>query len=240
MTPLEKAGFVAHARLPVFRRRVESTRGIIAAGLALGPSYVACSWGKDSIVMTHLVQSVDPEVPVVFFADPDQDMIDDYAGVSSGYMERFPTVYEELNPGGDRVPHKLAASRIWQRYRVAFVGVREEECNSRRMDLIRHGEIHQYTAGARAGSYRVWPLGKWSWKDVWGYICLHDLPYLPSYDAKMADDKRFSRTCNVMPKFMKDGPKGANMGRINRLRARNPAYYNYLCQNFPEIAFLGS
>lgn len=239
MRAIERAGFLAHAETAAFRRRIDQAADLVREAAALGSAYVACSWGKDSVVLTHLAQSVLTDVPVIFFRDPEEEMIDDYAAVEAAYLARFPTRYEPQSFGGDRVPDKVRAAALWGRYPVALVGIRAEESGDRRIERRMRGPIHRYVAGPMAGSWRAWPLCDWTWRDVWGYVCRYDLPMLSSYEHPANADREHSRTCNLVAKGIPYGPKGAGMGRIAVLRERNPAYYNYLKLHFPEVARCG-
>jgi 3'-phosphoadenosine 5'-phosphosulfate sulfotransferase (PAPS reductase)/FAD synthetase len=239
VTPAERAGFLAHARLPTFARRIKQAQSVLETALGLGAAYVANSWGKDSLVLLHLVQQQQPSIPALFFADPDEEALDNYAEMAATYCARFPhTTYERLCFEGDRVPDKVASAALWQSYPVALVGIRAEESAGRRTARKVQGLIHRYTAGPHAGSWRAWPLADWTWRDVWAYVVAHDLPMLASYEHPANADRSRSRTCNLLAKEIAYGPKGAQFGRISQLKERCPAYFNHLAEFYPEIARL--
>ncbi len=234
MDEAERLMFEGWSRLPSFRRKVEQAKATICEALAIAPAYVACSWGKDSTVLLHLAQQVKPDVQAVFWTDPEQENFGNYNEVIRRYCDRFQPNYLEIDIEGDRVPHKIEASKLWETYPVALIGVRKQEQGKRKYSF-KHGLIHQYTTGAWAGSWRVFPLGFWNWEDVWAYCVGNDLPYLDAYDHPAAGDRARSRTCNLLAK--QDGnTKGVQYGRIAALRARNPAYYAYLQEFYPAIA----
>lgn len=222
-----------HARLCSHRAKVEKTKETIAEALNIGPAYVACSWGKDSVALLRLSQSVQPDVPALFFVDAEQEMLDNYSEVISAYRARFPTNYSEVGLSGNRVPDKIRVSRVWERYPVALIGLRAEENRGRAIALRTHGLIHRYRSGASKGSWRACPLAWWSWLDVWAYTVANDLPYLDSYDHHSNPSRKVSRTCNLLAKR---GTKGAAAGRIAGLKERVPEYFFFLRENYPEIA----
>lgn len=45
----------AYSKLPAFKLRINKALDIIREGLGKGTAYVAVSWGKDSVVLLHLV-----------------------------------------------------------------------------------------------------------------------------------------------------------------------------------------
>ncbi|UFP97186.1 phosphoadenosine phosphosulfate reductase family protein [Gloeobacter morelensis] len=236
MDEAERLGFLAYSKLPVFERCVEAALTVVREALTLGPAYVAVSWGKDSTTLLHLVQQINPRVAAIFWTAPHQQLLNDYAGMARRYCARYPhTQYFEIDVEGDRVPDKVAFTRPWEQYPVAFVGIRAQENRRTRGNaLARHGLIHQYKVGERAGSWRVAPLGWWDWRAVWAYTVLHDLPYLASYDDTSAVGRDLSRTCNLVAK----NPSGATQGRLALLRRQSPEYWNQLVERMPWIASL--
>lgn len=233
MDEAERLMFEGWATLPQFKRKVAQTQKIIQDALKIAPAYVACSWGKDSTVLVHLCQQVDPNVPVIFWTDPEQEILGNYSSVIQRYCQKFSPNYREIDTPGDRVPEKLEISRIWEEYPMAIVGIRKEEGGARR-HAVKYGLIHRYRSGSRLETWRAWPLLYWTWRDVWAYILAHQIPYLSAYDHPLADHKSVSRTCNLFAK-KRGNTKGLGSGRIENLRRINPEYYGYLKSNFPGI-----
>lgn len=235
MKETERRMFLLHAKLSGFQQRIKKAREDIAAALEFAPGYVATSWGKDSTVLLHLTQSVRPDVPAVFFTSWEQEMLDNYEEVIRAYCARFPTQYHALDFEGDRVPHKVLNAELWETWPLALIGMRAEESAGRRWAMKKYGIVHQYKHKDWKDSWRVCPLAWWTWRDVWAYTVLHDLPYLKSYDHPVNADRKYSRTCNLLAK--KTGnTKGVEFGRIARLKQISPDYYRYLQANYPEIA----
>lgn len=233
MKETDRKAFAIHATLNVFKSRVERAKASIAEALTVAPAYVACSWGKDSVALLHLTQQVMPDVPVIFFVAAEQEMLDNYQATIEKYRTLFPTNYLELDLVGDRVPDKVKASNVWELYPMALIGLRAEESVGRRMSLRKHGLIHQFKTGAAKESWRACPLAWWSWRDVWAYTIVNNLPYLTSYDHWAQESYQHSRTCNLLAK---KNTKGTQWGRIAILKQRAPEYYQYLQLHYPEIA----
>jgi len=234
MNEVERDAFNGWALTPRFSRKVEQASRIIEEALKIGPAYVACSWGKDSIVMLHIAQRIMPNIRVVHFSDARQDMLDNYSEVINEYTTRFPINYLDLQLGGDRVPHNVARAKLWEEFAVAIVGVRKEESNKRKIIIAQYGTIHQYTSGKQKGSWRAYPLAFFSWQDVWSYIVRFNLPYLKSYDHPGNQNRSLSRTC-VRVAVNKRNPSAMQFGRIAYIRQFAPEYWHYLAEFYPEI-----
>lgn len=223
MERVERDAFLAHATLPTFKRKVEKAKEIIHEALAIAPAYVAVSWGKDSVVMLHLVQSICPDILAIHLKNDIQQLIHDYKGIINSYQTLFPyTNYQEITINiGERIPVSISSLKLWKSFPMSFIGLRfEENPNKRGRSIKKYGYIHEYSTGIKKGSYRCVPLSYWTWMDVWSYIALHNLPYLDSYDLLPKDR---GRTCNVLPTSVNQ--KGASIGRIGELRKNSPEAY---------------
>lgn len=236
MEEVETHAFIAYAQLPVFKRRVAEALALIAQGMKIAPAMVGCSWGKDSTTLLHLAQQIKSDIPTVHFRTPLQDMLDDFQYVKMQYCDRFSPNYSEIGLDLEvTIPMGVRASRLSERYPVSILGVRAQESKKRRCSIAKYGCIHQYQSGVLSGSWRVFPLAKWNWQDVWAYVCLHDLPYLSSYDHFSSEGRDRSRTTNVMP-FLGGGSDSQRMGRIAQIKANAPEAYAFLLEFYPEIA----
>jgi len=228
MDEQSRASFLGWTQLPRFKKRVEEAKRTINEALAIAPSYVAVSWGKDSTVLLHLCQQIDPNIKAISLGNPDRSFCG-YEQVISDYCDRFPTNLETIEIEGDHVPDKLKQLRLWERYPMAIVGVRKEESQYRSMAISRYGLIYQFTNGEKEGSWRCFPLGYWGWQDVWGYIVQHDLPYLSAYDRQSWER---GRTTDHLSKSTK---KRWQRTRLEGLASIAPEYYQYLLKQYPEM-----
>jgi len=218
MDEAERLMFEGWAQLPQFKRKVEQAKAVIQEALEISPAYVACSWGKDSLVMAHLAWLKNPTIQIVHIGAQYQDKLDNYLEVESDFQRRFPCLYSRVDL--DMRNAKSTFDSIQSTLPpLAFVGLRAEEGKRRRASLSSKGSIYQY----KDGSYRACPLAWWAWKDVWAYIVLHDLKYLASYDHEANLEKHLSRTAVHVGRG-----RGASMGRFERLRKINPEYYSLI------------
>lgn len=224
MDKQERLSFEGCAKLPSFQRKVEQSKEIIREALAIGPAYVAVSWGKDSIVMLHLCQQIDPGIHAISFGHPERELISNYQETERTYCDRFPTQLTTISMDGDHVPAKIAKARLWEQYSIAFVGLRKEESAKRKIALCKHGPNYQY----KAGHWRSCPLLNWKTIDVWAYVVANNLPYLKAYDLG-AD-----RTTDHVSKSSK---RDYQATRLEEFRLIAPEYYQYLQTHFPETFY---
>lgn len=177
------------AQLPQFKRKVEKAKEVIAEALAIvNQPIVAVSWGKDSVVLAHMVRSVQPDTLMVFAEGFFMNSYDNFTEVQNLFLEKFPSRYIALNQTKDAAlakrteppPKKMIREAI--DHDLVFMGLRKEESKNRRASLCRYGLLHQYQSGKMAGKWRCCPLADWKGKDIWAYTIAYDLPYLASYN----------------------------------------------------------
>lgn len=215
MESIEREAFLAHTKLPIFKRKVDRAKEIIREALAIAPAYVAVSWGKDSVVMLHLVQSICSDILAISFGHYEREMISNYAETEALYREHFGLNINTILIDGDHVPNKVKSQKLWLQYPVAFVGLRIEESARRKATLLKNGAIYQY----KKGDYRACPVFNWTSQDVWAYIVANDLPYLKAYDLGA------KRTTDHVSKNLK---KDYQVSRLEEFRKYAPEYASYL------------
>jgi 3'-phosphoadenosine 5'-phosphosulfate sulfotransferase (PAPS reductase)/FAD synthetase len=228
MERIERDAFLAHATLPTFKRKVEKAKEIIREALAIAPSYVAVSWGKDSVVMLHLVQSICPDILAVFLGHSEQDLITNFSGVQNSYLTKFASNYKAIfldrNQELEYSPTKIKDALDRLQIPLAFVGVRSEESKVRRFSVKKYGYIYQY----KAGNFRCYPIANFSWIDIWAYTCLNELPYLEAYD-KIDFSSPESRTSLH---FGRSKKSALGVQRFERFKRICPQFFEYVKENY--------
>ena len=182
---------------------------------------ISSSFGKDSVVLIHLVHRVDDSVPIIFndtgvgfpetkkymkkleekwelnidVVKPKQtffEIVDEYG---------YPKTSRASKSGDPRQPKccKILKEEPMQQYikkndiDLNFVGLCAYEGNQRRWAYIRTGNATYY--------HKTWdviksiPLIWWELDDVWNYIDNHDIPKNPVYE-KYDLDRTGCITCS--------------------------------------------
>jgi phosphoadenosine phosphosulfate reductase len=68
-------------------------------------------------------------------------------------------------------------------YEIWFTGLRREQSPTwANLELL---ETHQLPNGKEL--LKVSPLALWTWDDVWGYLRVNEIEYLPLYDRGYSD-----------------------------------------------------
>ena len=197
--------------------RILSAEREIASWASARKGYVACSWGKDSVVVADLSRVTN--WPLVWIriepiANPD------CLRVRDEFLRINPhTAYDEicytLPPGDDgdtgrSSPKFQGFAEAVKRYGDCYIsGVRGAESASR-------AKLLKATAGVTVRSLA--PLIKWSDQDVFSYLALMNLPIHPAYAMTFggAVDRGRVRVGEI------GGHSGAGTGRTEWEKAYYP------------------
>jgi len=170
-----------NARSDRLQQLVERSIAEVRAFAEQGRCYASVSWGKDSMLLAHLIATEAPHVPLVhlhsWWGNPDSDLVRDL------FLQTFPQVrYDEIevtydwereiNPAVSlylREGYALAANRHGDRY---LTGMRKQESKSRAMRMMRYGMSTEMTCA---------PIGWWNTASVFAYLHKHELPVHPVY-----------------------------------------------------------
>lgn len=168
-------------------RQAEALNAIIAFTVDQPPCYAGVSWGKDSVVVAHLLWCTARHVSLMHLRptnhNPDCDAVRDayfaqfsgqpYVEVEVSYegIDRANTPHQELDRLTDQ--RWYAAIREFEKpYNGRHVlGIRADESAGRRIRMLRWG-LNSPNACA--------PIGRWSTADVFAYLA-SELPVHPAY-----------------------------------------------------------
>lgn len=214
-----------YSKMPEYKFLVSKTISFIKwALLRVQNPYLACSFGKDSSVMLHLVFNQFPNIKVKFLGKRETDLIDDYAGVIK-WWEHKNVLIERITylgwmEGGTRFG--IAANMRADEHDSFFVGIRKEESVARRITLKKDGKFFKM----KDGKIRIAPLADWSIKDIATYMLSNNLPVLKAYKREGFD----ARTTSSIPRRYR-------REAIARLKDSDIASYNKLIQMFPDAKY---
>lgn len=247
MSPLERAGYLAHARSAGFLRKVVSARQCIGHALSLGAFYISMSCGKDSSVLASLVLEIAPTTPIRIATCWETRLVHQNLDTClDWWQERYPkapltevpyrpTRGMVLGPEDLSLPEGRMVAMLNEGTDCvgAFIGLRAKESGNRALSLLHHRSegrypIHRYQSGERAGTYRACPLERWDVKDIGAYLTLHGIPILNTYDLEGLDARTTLRLC----------PEAIRGGVLASLRRRAPADYRALIEAHPELSHL--
>ena len=205
----------------IHMRRIESSALRAVERFLRDPSecYASVSWGKDSVVVAHLVRRVEPTVPLVHVTrragealryrngvatcriqNPDCDAVRD------AFLALWPMPYcERERVVGDESSYAHIVREFGDR---RIMGIRSSESGTRALSAKTHGISTKNVCR---------PILNWSTDDVFAYLARHDLPVHPAYAMSMSGelDRSVLRVASI------GGHQGVGMGR----RAWERRYY---------------
>jgi phosphoadenosine phosphosulfate reductase len=154
--------------------KIEQSLGIISNWLDTHkPGAVYTSWGKDSVVLLHLVSLLKIKVPVVYMRFTDRDN-PDCELVRDLFLETHDMDYHEDSFEYVKVrktgAHWKALQKKYGPYRIT--GIRNDESGIRKMVYLVYRESSKYSCR---------PLSLWRGKEIFAFIEQNGLPLCPVY-----------------------------------------------------------
>ena len=181
MNERTRKGFIYHTRTEDYKKHLKETIQIIEK--IPEDYYVSYSGGKDSTVLTHLCLKANPS-RIIWHWDYGDYLIP--RPIEEEVMDNLyllgarRVIYDKRVCEDARTNHGYGYKQFFktiQRNMCIYnldggiIGVRREESKTRK---------NRYTSYFQEGNY--YPLLNWTWEDVWGYICVNNLPYVSTYD----------------------------------------------------------
>jgi 3'-phosphoadenosine 5'-phosphosulfate sulfotransferase (PAPS reductase)/FAD synthetase len=216
-----------YAQTNAYKWRVEKTKRFIAESLAkVNSPYVACSFGKDSSVMLHLVLEQKPDVQVKCLGKKETHLIDDYAGIFQWWESNFGIQVEFIEYTGwledSKAKTGISENVTDSENDSFFVGLRMEESFARRVSLKKYGMFHVL----KNGKTRIAPLCAWKTNDIAAYMLTNNLPILKAYQREGFSART---TTNIPSKYPHEA--------LARLKDQDVTAYNELLKMLPDAKY---
>lgn len=210
--------------------------------------YVAWSTGKDSTVMLWLILQIDPDIEVIYFdadsALPEsKDMLRELPeqwGFRLRIVKTRPILDTLAEYGLDHPNIEYYTMRdtvvrpvrqlIKEGYDGVAVGIRAEESRQRRWATAKYRGLWQ---ARTTGMHTVWPVARWTARDIWATIVVYDLPYNAAYDKTAFTEREKMRVSYWA------GETGRTYGRYAWLRYYYPKLWAKLCERVPGARAYG-
>lgn len=172
-----------HAESKGFKYRLDKTLSIIKEYMASNRFYyVGVSWGKDSVVLAHMIRSLKFNPLFVYIRMLDNE--NPYSeAVRDIFLFEHEIKYEEFSysyrsapaswfKNGKPVRWYQILNELKLKYGAHVTGIRKDESAKRKMRFIGHG---RETVNSFA------PFEFFTVKDVFAYLAENDLPVHPNY-----------------------------------------------------------
>lgn len=212
-----------YAKMPEHKALVARTLGFVKWALSqVQQPYVACSFGKDSGVMLHLVLQFAPDIPVRFIRwQNETELLGNYDDV----IARWGGInLEQVILHRDTVEDKRKERFDTDGYDAYFIGFRCEESNGRRITIKTHGRFYKM----QDGKTRICPLADWKTRDVAAYIATNNIPTLDTYEQFGFSERTTSRVARA--------DYGIREHSLRLLKEKDITKYNQLLANYPELS----
>lgn len=219
---LDDNRYLLHVRLARYRKLLLQTNKFIFESLQrIIQPYVACSFGKDSSVLLHLMLINKPNIAVRFARHPETNILDDYERIIAWWKRNYDINLEEVFCEGGLVKIKhhqreMLNAGNWDSF---FLGIRAEESQGRMFSLKRYGQFHRL----KNGRVKISPLAWWREADIAAYIQTQKLPLLDKYGHGGIG----ARTTSGIPRTH------INESLLS-LKQRDVSAFNQMCQLFGE------
>ncbi len=163
--------------MATFLEKIEAAKQLTRSALETYPRLcVGCSFGKDSMVVLHIVRSVSPDVPVIsILADTEfQETYDFVKRIEADWGLQLTTLtfsqaVGEMCCGGPKVEMTKQALKPYDAW---ISGVRKTEGITR---------SHFEPVEEKGGLAKINPILDFTELDVWRYLALHQIPINPKY-----------------------------------------------------------
>lgn len=256
MMPLdERELYRLHSKFPAHQKRVQKSQEIIREALTqMERPYAAVSFGKDSLVLMHMVIQERPDIPIVWSdRGLEAELPETYALIET-LKEKYHINLVVLKP-------EISMFEIYRRYGLPeiddhvsrltvkeinlvwtfakytketgsdgyFQGLRADESHGRTMMARKYGVLF---TRKRDNFLTCNPLFWWTARDVWAYIVENKIPYHPEYDNTKFRSREEIRLSNWSGLFM------SRKGRMVELKSLHPDLYQRLVNEFPEVRSL--
>lgn len=228
----EAKKMLLYARQPSFRNLLKQTNSFIERCLSecvsiQNDAYCACSFGKDSAVMLHLLRNYCPDISCVFVCYQETELLDNYEEVISQWNCNLTKLFIDVDIEAkinekDIIPNWA----IENNFKIGFVGIRAEESKGRSISLRKDGMLYAYKN--KPNLYRACPLAWWTTNDIAAYTYLHKLPMLNTYTKHGIA----SRTTTGIA----DEDFGFRKSQLLRLKYADITRYNNIILQFPQLA----
>lgn len=242
--------FLARSKLRAHQKRVDRAKSVIEQALSMDLSwYVACSGGKDSVALAHMVNEICPGIEIWSVKDEfdfpgEREFMEDLAEKYSwnlkivsppgGMRESLGNICEDLHSRGTSFSDKFFYTLITEQekhFDGVFLGLRNGESNKRRLNFLRRGFIYQKTN-------KVWtscPISLWSGEDVFAYLVAREIPVFEIYYKTAFHD---GDPCKIRKSWYLPSAR-ASSGQAAWLKYYYPDLYMRLLEIDPGVASYG-
>lgn len=200
--------------------------------------YLALSWGKQSIVLAHLIFKLRPETPMIFLRSWESYMLHDYENVINqfpfpiNYHECFKDnvswndwTWKETRDYGSKDIQTMA-DECFPEWDGVVMGLSKDESVARRITCSSSNTDWKTIFQYKDGRYRCTPIQFWNNNDLAAYISVNEIQLLSTYKNTGLVGRTTARITR----------NNAEMNGLRELKKENIGNYNLIVNRFPELS----
>lgn len=240
MTILDKElkyGLV-YAKSDVYKRKLDITTNSLLRFFTLCYNpYLALSWGKQSIVLAHLIYKLRPETKMIFLRSWESYLIHDYENVikkfpfNINYYECFKDNvswndwnWKKTRDHGSKDIQNMA-DEIFPNWDGVVMGLSKDESFARRVTCSSSNTDWKTIFRYKDGKHRCTPIHFWSNEELAAYISSNNITLLSTYKNTGLKGRTTARITR----------NNAEMNGLRELKRENISNYNIIVKRFPEL-----
>jgi len=233
-----KYGLV-YAKTKKYQRHLEiTTNSLLRFFEICSHPYLALSWGKQSIVLAHLIYQLRPETPMVFLRSWESFLLHDYERV----MQQFPFDINYREHFKDNVSWndwdwqttrdygsediQNMADECFPEWDGVIMGLSKDESVARRITCSISNTEWRTIFRYKNGKHRCTPIQFWSIHDLSAYIATNEITLLSTYNNTGLKGRTTARITR----------DNAEMNGLRELKKENIGNYNTIVNRFPELS----
>lgn len=261
MIEMEKEKYLLHAMLESYRMRLLRSMSLVQDALKVcSKPYVACSFGKDSLVVLDIVRKCYVgKLDVILVRASEFDEWPGTEELARYYEKEYELNLHEIKTmditdcfdlaGGFYIFPETEAQRradylyeksffdgIKKKAReikadLAFIGLRKLESKKRNYVLNKYGLFFYSKTHC---IFQCYPIADWTSRDVWAYIFKNNLRYLELYD--IAEDRETARNGTMFASNLPVvGGSYVYRGQLALVKKMYPELYAKFAKKYPEV-----
>lgn len=229
-----------YAKTREYSYKLKVTKESLSAFLELCSNpYLALSWGKQSIVLAHILYQLKPSIPMLFLRSWESYLLHDYENViinfpyQINYIEHFKDnvswndwSWKQTRDYGSNDIQNMA-DEAYPKWDGVVMGLSKDESVARRIttSLVNTDipNVFRYISG----KHRCTPISKWNNMDLAAYIATNSITLLSTYTNTGLQGRTTARITR----------NNAEMNGLRELKYSNISNYNQIIKRFPELSF---
>lgn len=199
--------------------------------------YLALSWGKQSIVLAHIIYQLRPETPMIFLRSWESYLIHDYERIISlfpfaiNYIEHYKDnvswndwSWKKTRDYGSNDIQEMA-NKCFTKWDGVVMGLSKDESVARRITCSSSNTDWKTIFKYKNEKYRCTPIQFWKNQDLAAYISSNNIHLLSTYHNTGLNGRTTARITR----------NNAEMNGLIELKKENISNYNIIVNRFPEL-----